>query len=83
MLDVDYALARANAEHFGSKMPTVIIEVDDTDLLTSAVLSQLWTDAVFLYSAMIGVNPGSNPEVRQVRDRSEALLADFASRREP
>ena len=76
--DVDYSLARANAEHFGSRMPTVVIEVDEPDMLCSASLSQLWTDTVYVYSKMIGVNPGSNPEVREVRDRSENLLSSFA-----
>ncbi len=81
--DVDYALARANAEHFGTRMPTVTIEIDEPDLMTSAVLSQLWTDTAYVYSAMIGVNPGSNPEVRQVRDRAQGLLADVATARRP
>ncbi len=79
--DVDYALARANADHFGTRMPTVTIEVDEPDLMTSAVLSQLWTDTAYVYSAMIGVNPGSNPEVRQVRDRSDAVLVETARAR--
>jgi len=75
--DVDYALARANVDHFGTIMPTVSIEVDRATLPASAVLSQLWTDTVYCYAVMIGVNPGSNPEVRNVRDRSDSLLAGF------
>ncbi|MEW6088267.1 MAG: hypothetical protein AB1498_08185 [bacterium] len=76
--DVDYALALANADHFGKLMPTIKIEVEEVNLLTSAVLSQLWADITYSYSLLIGVNPGSNPEVRLVRDRSEILLAEFA-----
>ena len=75
--DVDYVLARANVVHFGTMMPTITIEIDEPDLLCSATLSQLWADTVFVYSTMIGVNPGSNPQVRHVRDRADQLLTDF------
>jgi hypothetical protein len=76
--DVDYALAKANAEHFGTLTPTITIEIDQPSLMDSAVLSQLWTYTVYCYSLLVGVNPGSNPEVRHVRDRSDTLLADFS-----
>lgn len=75
--DVDYALAKANLERFGAIMPTIGIEVEKVDLFTSALLSQLWADTTYCYSVFVGVNPGSNPEVRFVRDRSEQLLANF------
>jgi hypothetical protein len=74
---VDYILARANADHFGTKMPTITITVEDVDLLLSATLSQLWADTVYCYSLMVGVNPGSNPEVRYVRDRADTLLSQY------
>ncbi len=73
--EVDYILGKANADHFSTKMPVITIEMDDPTLLDSATLSQLWTDMVYCYSLMLGVNPGSNPEVKLVRDRSDALLA--------
>ena len=76
--DVDYALGKANAQHFATKMPTITIELGDPDLMDSATLSQLWTDVVYCYSLLMGVNPGSNPEVKLVRDRADALLTEFA-----
>ena len=75
---VDYALGKANADHFATKMPAVTIELEEPDLMISATLSQLWTDIVYCYSLMLGVNPGSNPEVKLVRERSDALLAEHA-----
>lgn len=75
---VDFALAKANADHFGQLMPTITIEVDDPSLTHSFILSQLWTDVVYCYSRMVGVNPGSNPEVRHVRDRADQLMISVA-----
>jgi len=36
----------------------------------------LWSDITFFYSRMANVDPGSNPEVKYVRDRSDKLLAE-------
>lgn len=75
--DVDYALARANADHFSKCMPTIILEIEKPSLMHSAVLSQLWADFTYCYACLVRLNPGSNPEVRLVRDRSDELLAKF------
>jgi hypothetical protein len=75
--DVDYALARANADHFSKRMPTILIELEKPNLMHSAVLSQLWADLTYCYACLVRLNPGSNPEVRLVRDRSDELLEKF------
>ena len=76
--DVDWILARANADHFGTKMPTIVLDIEQVDYEATAVLSQLWADVCFVYTSLLGINPGSNPEVRHVRDRSEFLLSQYS-----
>ncbi|MCL2317878.1 MAG: hypothetical protein FWC44_02320, partial [Methanomassiliicoccaceae archaeon] len=44
----------------------------------SAVLGQLFADITFIYSAMIGVDPGSNPEVTSIRIASTSFLSSAA-----
>jgi hypothetical protein len=39
----------------------------------------LWADTTLVYSRLIGVDPGSNPEVKAVRTRAAAWLADKAA----
>ena len=80
--DVDYALARANEDHFSTRMPTIAIELERPNLEHSAILSQLWADLTYCYAKLLSLNPGSNPEVRLVRDRSESLLEEFARKKE-
>ena len=36
----------------------------------------MWPDVTFVYSRLVGVDPGSNPEVKAVRTRAAAWLAD-------
>ena len=45
----------------------------------SAVLGQLFSDVTFVYSRLMGIDPGSNPEVKFVRERSAKLLSAFAA----
>jgi len=74
--DVDLILALANAKRCSEKMPTVLIVVDRPDLTASAWLGQLWADTTLVYSRLIGVDPGSNPEVKAVRTRAAQWLSD-------
>lgn len=74
--DVDLVLALANVKRCSEKMPTVLITVDRVDLSASAWLGQLWADTTLVYSRLIGVDPGSNPEVKAVRTRAAQWLAD-------
>ncbi len=76
--DVDLVLTLANAKRCSEKMPTVLITVDEAGLTTSAWLGQLWADTTLVYSRLIGVDPGSNPEVKAVRTRAAEWLADKA-----
>ncbi len=74
-------LAEANYQRFAEIMPTFKIVVHG-DLTTghAATLGQLWADVTFCYSRMMNVDPGSNPEVKHVRDRSARLLAEYAAK---
>ena len=79
--DEEVILAFANYERFAELMPTVLIEVPGAPRLElAAVLGQLLTDLTYLYSRLKNIDPGSNPEVKAVRDRSEHLLAEVAGR---
>jgi glucose-6-phosphate isomerase len=77
--DVDLILTLANVKRCSEKMPTILITVDEIDLTASAWLGQLWADLTLVYARLIGVDPGSNPEVKAVRSRASAWLADKAS----
>ncbi len=73
---VDLVLSMANVQRCSEKMPTVLIAVDRIDLASSAWLGQLWADTTLVYSRLIGVDPGSNPEVKEVRTRAAELLKE-------
>ncbi len=74
--DVDTILTLANIQRCSEKMPTVVIAVREPDLQASAWLGQLWADTTLVYSRLIGVDPGNNPEVKAVRTRAAGWLAD-------
>ena len=77
--DEEVILSLANYKRFSEVMPSFLIRVcGPLSLDHSAVLGQLFSDVTFLYSRMAGIDPGSNPEVKFVRERSGQLLADFA-----
>ena len=78
--DEEVILAEANHQRFSELMPSLKIMVHG-DLTSdhAAILGQLWSDITFFYSRMANVDPGSNPEVKYVRDRSDKLLAEAAS----
>lgn len=80
--DEEMILAEANYQRFSELMPTIKITVHgDLTLEHAAVLGQLWADVTFCYSKMVKVDPGSNPEVKYVRDRSAKLLAEAVLRK--
>lgn len=75
-------LAEANYQRFSELMPTIKISIlGNTNLKHAAILGQLWSDVTFCYSRMVNVDPGSNPEVKFVRDRAARLLAEVAKKR--
>ena len=74
--DVDLILTLANVKRCSEKMPTILITTPRADLRTSAWLGQLWADLTLVYARLIGVDPGSNPEVKAVRTRAAAWLAN-------
>ena len=79
--DEEKILAEANYQRFSELMPVIKISVHgDLNLEHAAVLGQLWSDITFFYSRMVGVDPGSNPEVKFVRDRADRLLVEGAKR---
>lgn len=72
-------LAEANYERFSELMPCIKIMLHGAPNLNhAAVISQLWSDITFCYSRLKNIDPGSNPEVKAVRDRSAHLLAQAA-----
>jgi hypothetical protein len=80
--DEETVLAEANYQRFADLMPVIKILVHgDITVNHAAVLGQLWADLTFCYSRMVNVDPGSNPEVKFVRDRSARLLAEAAAER--
>jgi hypothetical protein len=81
--DEEMILAEANYQRFSELMPTIKLAVhSDYSIEQTAVLGQLWADITFCYSKMAHVDPGSNPEVKFVRDRSAKLLAEFVAKQE-
>ncbi len=77
--DEEVVLSLANFKRFGEVMPTVLLRVRGRlSMAHSAVLGQLFSDVTFVYSRLMGIDPGSNPEVKFVRERSGSLLASFA-----
>ena len=78
--DEEVILALANYRRFSEVMPSFLIRVcGELSMAHSAILGQLFSDVTFVYSRMMGIDPGSNPEVKFVRERSGQLLGDFAS----
>ena len=79
--DEETILALANYKRFAELMPTMLLEVKGVLTMEhSAVLGQLFADVTFIYSRMMGIDPGSNPEVKFVRERSAKLLKEFAAK---
>lgn len=77
--DEEVILAEANYQRFSELMPSIKLTVHgDLTADHTAVLGQLWSDITFFYSRLANVDPGSNPEVKYVRDRSDKLLAEAA-----
>jgi hypothetical protein len=60
-------------------MPSLLLQVRGAlSMDHSAVLGELFSDVTFVYSRLMGIDPGSNPEVKFVRERSGELLGRFA-----
>ena len=79
--DEEVILSLANYRRFCEVMPTILIRVCGAlQMDHSAVLGQLFSDITFVYSRLMGIDPGSNPEVKFVRERSGELLSSFAAR---
>ena len=77
--DEEVILSLANYKRFCEVMPTFLLRVcGQLSMAHSAVLGELFSDVTFVYSRMTGIDPGSNPEVKFVRERSGQLLGDFA-----
>jgi hypothetical protein len=74
----EYILSEANFQRFSQVMPCIKITlVGKPNLHHAAILGQLWADITYVYSKMMNIDPGSNPEVKFVRDRSAELLAEY------
>jgi len=72
-------LTEANFQRFSQVMPCIKITLlGKPNLHHAAILGQLWADITYVYSKIMNIDPGSNPEVKFVRDRSAELLAEYA-----
>ena len=70
----------ANYCRFSEVMPAFLLEVAGEGTLEhSAIIGQLFADVTYIYSRMVGIDPGSNPEVKFVRERSAGLLSEVAA----
>lgn len=79
--DEEVILSYANYERFSELMPTILLEIPSEPSLDHAsVISQLFADITFVYSRFRGIDPGSNPEVKAVRERSAKLLSSIAEK---
>ena len=77
--DEDVIFAMANYRSLYELMPTLLIEIPrEVDMELSAILGQLFADITFIYSGIIGVDPGSNPKVSFIREKSSFFLASAA-----
>ncbi len=78
--DEEVILSLANYKRFSEVMPSFLLRICGRPTMAhSAVLGELFSDVTFLYSRMAGIDPGSNPEVKFVRERSGQLLGSFAA----
>ncbi len=77
--DEEAILSLANYRRFAEVMPSLLLQVRGAlSMDHSAVLGELFSDVTFVYSRLTGIDPGSNPEVKFVRERSGELLGRFA-----
>ena len=78
--DEEVILSLANYKRFSEVMPSFLLRICGRPTMAhSAVLGELFSDVTFLYSRMAGIDPGSNPEVKFVRERSGKLLGSLAA----
>jgi len=79
--DEEVILSFANYKRFSELMPTILLEIPcKPSLKHEALISQLFADITFIYSRLNGIDPGSNPEVKFVRERSAELLSKVAKK---
>jgi len=75
--DEERILAESNYVRLSELMPCVKVMLHGRPAIEhAAVISQLWADITFCYSRLMNIDPGSNPEVKAVRDRAVKLLAE-------
>lgn len=80
--DEEIILAEANYQRFSEIMPSLKVTLHGPlNEKHAAVISQLWADMTFCYSRLQHIDPGSNPEVKAVRDRAASLLVEGAKKR--
>jgi hypothetical protein len=79
--DEEVILAYANYKRFAELMPTILLEIScKPSLKHAALIGQLFADITLVYASLIGTNPGSNPEVKAVRERAAQLLSTSAKK---
>ncbi len=69
--EINGALLAANLITFSKNSPCIAILLEKFDIETSAILSKLYEDTIYLLCRLCNVDPFGNPSVKQVRDTSE------------
>ncbi|MFA5145751.1 MAG: CPBP family glutamic-type intramembrane protease, partial [Candidatus Omnitrophota bacterium] len=79
--DMEYSFAYPNVVKSQKVMPTAYIEIDKMTPEVAAGLSSLYEDFIVHYCAITGQDPNSNPQVKAVREGTEATLVKMASQK--
>lgn len=69
--EINGALLAANLITFSKISPCITILLEEFDIETSAILSKLYEDTIYILCRLCNVDPFGNPSVKQVRDTSE------------
>ncbi len=69
--EINGALLAANLITFSNISPCITVLLEQYDIETSAVLSKLFEDTIYILCRLCNVDPFGNPSVKQVRDTSK------------
>ncbi len=69
--EINGALLAANLITFSKNSPCITVLLEKFDIETSAILSKLYEDTIYILCRLCNVDPFGNPSVKQVRDTSE------------
>lgn len=68
---INTVIIAANLTTFAEKSPTLVILFDALDLETSAYLSKIYEDVVYILCQLCNVEPYGNPMVKRVKEKNK------------